>query len=58
MELVTNGARLLHINRRRVAPIAGLGPRQLQWLIDRGWIDRRRVQRLAGNAVEQQKEQG
>ncbi len=47
MELVTNGKTLLFINR----PIAysgkrkGLGPRQMQYLRDRGWIDNRIVQR-------------
>jgi hypothetical protein len=48
MELVTNGARLLHINRRATPPIAGLGPRQLAWceqhLTGFAWP---RVQRLA-----------
>jgi hypothetical protein len=52
MELVTNGMRLNMIARRHVQPIGGLsqaqlGPNQLQYLIDKGWIDRRRVQRLA-----------
>jgi hypothetical protein len=53
MELVTNGMRLNMIARRRVQPTGGLsqaqqlGPNQLQYLIDKGWIDRRRVQRLA-----------
>jgi hypothetical protein len=53
IEAYTNGAQILHTNRRRVQPIGGLsqahqlGPNQLQYLIDKGWIDRRRVQRLA-----------
>lgn len=43
MEIVTNGKELLFTNRRKTAPIQGLGPNQLQYLIDKGWIDRRRV---------------
>jgi hypothetical protein len=41
-ELVTDGMRMLMVSRRKTAPIAGLGPNQLQYLIDKGWIDRRR----------------
>jgi hypothetical protein len=48
-ELVTDGMRLLMTQRRRVQPIGGLGPRQLQWctahLTGFAWP---RVQRLAG----------
>jgi hypothetical protein len=48
MEIATNGMALLMVNRRRVEPIASLGPRQQQWLEARfPGISRNRVVRLA-----------
>jgi hypothetical protein len=46
-ELYTDGARILHTSRRRVSPIGGLGPRQLQWIAARGWLAGPRVTRMA-----------
>jgi hypothetical protein len=46
-ELYTDGARILHTARRRVSPIGGLGPKQLQYCIDRGWLAGPRVTRMA-----------
>ena len=56
IEAVTNGARLLHISRRPTPPIAGLGPRQQQWLEARfPGISRNRVQRLAKNVADHER---
>jgi hypothetical protein len=48
MELVATAKELLFVQRRRVQPIGGLGPRQLAWCTDNltgfAWP---RVQRLA-----------
>jgi hypothetical protein len=46
-EIVTDGMRLLMTQRRRVQPIGGLGPRQLQWIAARGWLAGPRVTRMA-----------
>ncbi len=47
-ELITNGARLLHINRRRVSPIGGLTESQLAWCRSKWpWFEHNRVVRLA-----------
>jgi hypothetical protein len=49
MELVTNGKALLMIHRRPAAyerPRNGkLGPRQLRWIADQGWLSGPRVER-------------
>ena len=43
-ELVATGdaQRLLMVSRRKTAPLGQLGPKQLAWLEQKGWIDRRR----------------
>jgi hypothetical protein len=50
-ELVATAKGMLMVSRRKTAPIAGLGPKQLQYLLDKGWIDRRRVTRLHEKAA-------
>jgi hypothetical protein len=47
MELVASAKELLFVSRRRVQPIGGLGPRQLQWIAARGWLAGPRVTRMA-----------
>jgi hypothetical protein len=47
-ELYTNGAQILHTNRRRVQPIGGLSQAQLEWCRQKWpWFEHNRVQRLA-----------
>lgn len=60
-ELYTDGARILHTNRRRVQPIGAqrqqLTEAQLEWCRTKWpWFEHNRVVRLA--SVERQKETG
>ena len=56
IEAVYSGKAMLMVNRRPTPPIAGLGPRQQQWLEARfPGISRNRVQRLEKNVSDHER---